>query len=140
MTRKELMDELKLKSGGQLSEILENLQKCDFIRKYATIGKSERDALYQLTDLYSLFYTRFVANNSGKDKSYWSNMRNSGSRTAWSGYAFEQVCFHHIPQIEEGIGDFRRVGKCLFLVLQTVCGCYRCGVARRSDRHADRSC
>lgn len=39
MTRKELMDELKLKSGGQLSEILENLQKCDFIRKYATIGK-----------------------------------------------------------------------------------------------------
>ena len=32
MTRKELMDELKLKSGGQLSEILENLQKCDVIR------------------------------------------------------------------------------------------------------------
>lgn len=44
MTRKELMDELKLKGGGQLSEILENLKKCDFIRKYATIGKSERDA------------------------------------------------------------------------------------------------
>ena len=42
-TRKELMDELKLKGGGQLSEILENLKKCDFIRKYATIGKSERD-------------------------------------------------------------------------------------------------
>lgn len=104
MTRKELMDELKLKSGGQLSEILENLQKCDFIRKYATIGKSERDALYQLTDLYSLFYTRFVANNSGQDKSYWSNMRNSGSRTAWSGYAFEQVCFHHIPQIKKALG------------------------------------
>lgn len=26
MTRKELMDELKLKGGGQLSEILENLK------------------------------------------------------------------------------------------------------------------
>ena len=75
MTRKELMDELKLKGGGQLSEILENLKKCDFIRKYSTIGKSERDALYQLTDLYSLFYTRFVANNSGQDKNFWSNMR-----------------------------------------------------------------
>ena len=58
--------ESKLKGGGQLSEILENLKKCDFIRKYATIGKSERDALYQLTDLYSLFYTRFVANNGGQ--------------------------------------------------------------------------
>lgn len=104
MTRKELMDELKLKGGGQLSEILENLKKCDFIRKYATIGKSERDALYQLTDLYSLFYTRFVANNSGQDKNFWSNMRNSGSRTAWSGYAFEQVCLHHIPQIKKALG------------------------------------
>ena len=104
MTRKELMDELKLKGGGQLSEILENLKKCDFIRKYSTIGKSERDALYQLTDLYSLFYTRFVANNSGQDKNFWSNMRNSGSRTAWSGYAFEQVCLHHIPQIKKALG------------------------------------
>lgn len=93
MTRKELMDELKLKGGGQLSEILENLKKCDFIRKYATIGKSERDALYQLTDLYSLFYTRFVENNSGQDKNFWSNMRNSGSRTAWSGYASNRYAY-----------------------------------------------
>lgn len=66
MTRKELMDELKLKGGGQLSEILENLKKCDFIRKYSTIGKSERDALYQLTDLYSLFYTRLWQTTVGR--------------------------------------------------------------------------
>ena len=133
MTRKELMDELKLKGGGQLSEILENLKKCDFIRKYATIGKSERDALYQLTDLYSLFYTRFVANNSGQDKNFWSNMRNSGSRTAWSGYAFEQVCLHHIPQIKKALGISGDFGECLFLVLPSFCRFYWCRMARRSD-------
>lgn len=104
MSRKELTEALKLKGGGQLSEILDNLLKCDFIRKYAAIGKSERDALYQLTDLFSLYHLRFVANNNGQDEHFWSNMRNDGSHTTWSGYAFEQVCFHHIPQIKKALG------------------------------------
>ena len=47
-----------------------------------------------------------MANNSGQDKNFWSNMRNSGSKTAWSGYAFEQVCLHHIPQIKKALGIF----------------------------------
>lgn len=104
MPRKELMEALKIKGGGQLSEILDNLIKCDFVRRYTAIGKSERDALYQLTDLYSLFYTRFVASSSGQDEHFWSNMRNDGSRNAWSGYAFEQVCLHHISQIKKALG------------------------------------
>lgn len=104
MSRKELIEALKLKGGGQLSEILDNLLKCDFIRKYSAIGKSERDALYQLTDLFSLYHLRFVANSNGQDERFWSNMRNDGSRTAWSGYAFEQICFHHIPQIKKTLG------------------------------------
>lgn len=106
MSRKELIEALKLKGGGQLSEILDNLLKCDFIRKYSAIGKSERDALYQLTDLFSLYHLRFVANSNGQDEHFWSNMRNDGSRTAWSGYAFEQICFHHIPQIKKTLGIF----------------------------------
>ena len=31
-------------------------------------------------------------------------MRNDGSRNAWSGYAFEQVCLHHISQIKKALG------------------------------------
>lgn len=104
LNRKELMDTLKLKSGGQMSEVLDNLLKCDFIRKYSAIGKTERDAMYQLTDLFSLFHLRFIASNNGQDEHFWSNMRNDGSRLAWSGYAFEQVCFHHIPQIKKALG------------------------------------
>lgn len=104
MTRKELTTAMKIKSGGVLTEVLDNLLKCDFIRKYSAIGKTERDALYQLTDLFSLFHLRFVANNNGQDEHFWSNMRNEGSRMAWSGYAFEQVCFHHIGQIKKTLG------------------------------------
>ena len=100
LTRLELMEAMHLPDGGDLSEVLDNLVKCDFIRKYTAIGKTERDALYQLTDLFSLFYLRFVQKNSSQDENFWSNMTNTGEKNSWSGYAFEQVCLHHIWQIK----------------------------------------
>ena len=104
MTRQQIKEELGLGDGGVLTVVLENLVRCDFLRRYAAFGKSERNALYQLTDLFSLFHLRFVADNNGQDAQFWSNMRENPSRVAWRGYAFEQVCLHHIPQIKEAIG------------------------------------
>ena len=104
MTRQQIKEELRLGDGGVLTVVLENLVRCDFLRRYAAFGKSERNALYQLTDLFSLFHLRFVADNNGQDAQFWSNMRENPSRVAWRGYAFEQVCLHHIPQIKEAIG------------------------------------
>ena len=104
MTRDEILSETKISGGGRLSKILDNLCSCDFIRKYAAIGKKEKDCMYQLTDLFSLFYLRFVQKNSSQDESYWSNILNSNKKNAWSGYAFEQVCLHHIWQIKNKLG------------------------------------
>lgn len=104
MTRQELISTMKIKEGGKLSVVLENLLACDFIRRYTSIGKSERDAIYQLTDLFSLFHLCFVDKNSGQDEHFWRNSRGDGSRRAWSGYAFEQVCLHHLPQIKKVLG------------------------------------
>lgn len=104
MTRLQIKEELGMADGGALTVVLENLVRCDFLRRYAAFGKSERNALYQLTDLFSLFHLRFVADNNGQDAQFWSNMRENPSRVAWRGYAFEQVCLHHIPQIKEAIG------------------------------------
>ena len=104
MTRQQIKEELGMADGGALTVVLENLVRCDFLRRYAAFGKSERNALYQLTDLFSLFHLRFVADNNGQDAQFWSNMRENPSRVAWRGYAFEQVCLHHIPQIKEAIG------------------------------------
>lgn len=98
LTLKEIKETMKISDGGSLSEVLENLCKCDFIRKYASYGKKERGMLYQLTDLYSLFYLKFVDGKHGADENYWSNLPES-TRNAWAGYAFEQVCLHHIAQI-----------------------------------------
>lgn len=104
MTRMEIVQSLKLPEGGAISEVLENLCNCDFIRKYSAFGKKERDVLYQLTDLFTLFYLRFVKNSNRRDEHLWSNMIDSAERRTWSGYSFEQVCLHHIPQIKQKLG------------------------------------
>ncbi len=104
MTRAEMMKTLKLPEGGTFSEVLENLCNCDFIRKYSAFGKKERDVLYQLTDLFTLFYLRFVKNSNGRDEHLWSNMIDSPERRTWCGYSFEQLCLHHIQQIKNRLG------------------------------------
>lgn len=104
MTREEILNETKISGGGTLSVILDNLCACDFIRKYSSIGKKEKECMYQLTDLFSLFYLRFVQKNSSQDEHFWSNLPLSGEKSSWSGYAFEQVCLHHIWQIKNKLG------------------------------------
>ena len=102
-TREDISHECKL-TGGELSKILNNLVSCDFIRCYMSPGKKERSRMYQLTDMFSLFYLRFVSKNTGADEHYWTNTGKTSKRNAWSGYAFEQVCLNHIGQIKTKLG------------------------------------
>ena len=103
MTREDISSATGL-SGGMLSKTLENLNKCDFIRVYADPVKKERGRVYQLTDMFTLFHLRFVEHHDGQDPSFWTHLGQSGSKNAWLGYAFEQVCLHHIPQIKHALG------------------------------------
>jgi len=103
MTRKEIVRGLRITDNGKLTEILENLCKCDFLRKYSSFGKNNRELLYQLTDPYTLFYLRFVKGYNGKNGQAWSGMKDQ-KRSNWYGYAFEQVCFQHINQIRFKLG------------------------------------
>lgn len=113
MTRDDIIESLGYDSGGKLTEALDNLCKCDFLRTYKSFGKKSQGQLYQLVDLYSLFYLKFVQRGSGQDEHFWSNMMDVPARTSWEGYAFEQVCLHHIPQIKQKL----RIGG----ILSNVC-------------------
>lgn len=104
LSRQEIIQSLNLQDNGGVTEILDNLCKCDFIRKYSAFGKTERDALFQLTDLFSLFYLKFVKGYHGQDANRWSNMLDTPTQNIWRGYAFEQVCLLHIPQIKKALG------------------------------------
>ncbi len=104
ITRKEIAEQAKASANGSLTKALKNLIDCDFIRKYSSFGKKERDALYQLTDLSILFYKRFVEKYNGKDERHWTNIIDSPARRTWTGIAFEQVCLLHVPQIKQALG------------------------------------
>lgn len=103
MTQQDLKETLKLTSGGALTKVLKDLQLCDFIRAYSSMGKKAKGMLYQLTDLFTLFHLRFVAKHSSQDNQFWSNL-DEHVHDAWAGYAFERVCLHHIPQIKSKLG------------------------------------
>lgn len=103
LTRSEIMSEIKTEESGMITEVMDNLEKSDFIRRYKAFGKKQRDILYQLTDMYTLFYLRFVKDYKGMNENAWSTM-SDGKRNVWSGYAFEQVCLLHVNQIKKALG------------------------------------
>ena len=103
MTRQEIVDKLGDYDSGKLSEKLENLRQCDFLSTYSAFGKKERDVMYQLSDLYVLFYLRFIKNYHGLNQRAWTEMKDQHKST-WYGYAYEQVAFHHVNQIKWALG------------------------------------
>ena len=104
LNREEIIKEGKLESNGKLSEILEDLENCGFIRKYNMIGMKSKGALYQLTDCYTLFYFRFVHDNPANDEHFWSKSIGTGEYNNWCGLAFERVCLLHSRQIKAKLG------------------------------------
>ena len=103
LTREELVNLTKLKTGGTLTNILNDLELSDFIKVYLPFGKQKRSSLYQLTDAYSLFYYNFI-NAQKTDKGFWLQTIDNPKMRAWSGYAFEMVCMQHSEQIKNALG------------------------------------
>ena len=104
MSRQEMLGSLKIEDSGIFTEVLDNLCRCDFLRQYNAFGKKERGQMFQLIDLFSLFYLQFVEKSDGQDAHFWSNMLDNPKRRIWEGYAFEQVCLHHVQQIKRRLG------------------------------------
>ena len=104
LSREEIIKEGKLESNGKLSEILEDLENCGFIRKYNMIGMKSKGALYQLIDCYTLFYFRFIHNNNSNDEHFWSKSIGTGEYNSWCGLAFERLCLLHSRQIKTKLG------------------------------------
>jgi hypothetical protein len=101
LTRTEIIATAKLSNAGSTSRILRELEESGFIRKYLSYGKKEKSALYQLSDFYSLFYIKFIRENYRLNENCWINGLDTSEQRAWSGYAFEQVCLAHLPQIKD---------------------------------------
>lgn len=104
LTREELLKGANLSNGGGATRILKELEESDFIRKSRAYGRKGRDSLYQLCDFYSLFYLRFIKSKTIADDYNWLDNIDDPRQRTWAGYAFEQVCLAHIPQIKKALG------------------------------------
>ena len=104
MSRKEIIDATQIADSGTLTRMLKELEWCGFIRKYNNIGKTSREAIFQLIDNYTLFYFQFIQKNHLMDEHFWTTSQNSPIYHAWSGLAFERVCLQHVPAIKNALG------------------------------------
>jgi len=100
LTREEVLKGSRLSDGGGFTRVLRELEQSGFIRRYEGYGKKRRDALYQLTDPFTLFHLRFIRDSGTTNAQYWSAYTDNGGHRAWTGYAFEQVALAHIEQIK----------------------------------------
>jgi hypothetical protein len=103
LTREEIIAGTQLQGGG-LTAVLEELEQCNFIRSCNAYEKKTKGRLYQLIDFYSLFYINFIKNAKQTGNHYWTNLIDNAKHRAWSGYAFEQLCMQHTPQICRKLG------------------------------------
>ena len=104
MLREEIMSATGFCAGGKLSTALSELEECGLVRKYVAFGKKSRDALYQLTDNFTLFHLKFASARNRMEAHHWTESLNTPEQNAWSGLAFERVCLQHVDQIRKALG------------------------------------
>ena len=85
MTRDEILKKLKLASGKNISERLEDLVLCDFVSRQSNGGKVN-SGIYRLVDFYTLFYLTFC-NSEITDRAYWRH-RIHGTGLPLKGFAY----------------------------------------------------
>lgn len=100
LTRTEIVTATKLTSGGYLSGILHELEESGFIASYLPLNKKTKDAVFRLTDEYSLFYLKFIEKRRSAGSGTWALLSSKSTWQAWSGYAFETLCLKHVNKIK----------------------------------------
>ena len=102
--RNEISKTLGISEGEKLSNSLSALIASDFIIKYVPFGMKKNEVCYKLVDPFCLFYLHFVENSTSLSKDFWKQNISAQSIITWRGFAFENVCFNHIPQIKKALG------------------------------------
>lgn len=103
LTREEIIKHTGLTSGGGISKVLSELEESGFITSFQKFGLKTAGTSYSITDFYTLFYFRFIQKEGKYQPNVWLNKVDNPAFRAWTGYAFEQLCFAHIPQIKRAL-------------------------------------
>jgi uncharacterized protein len=102
LSRSEIIKLTKRKSGGGLTNTLQELVSCGFVMEIYPINKTKEDVLYRLMDEYSIFYFKFIEGSKGNMR--WADMAHSSTYKTWCGYAFENICLRHSESLKKALG------------------------------------
>ena len=100
-TRAEIAKALGIADNGHLSEMMDDLEHCDFVRRYNN-GSLKKNGIYQLLDFFSLFHYKFGIHRI-TDEHFWRNSLGTPEQNNWYGLTFERVCLWHVRQIIKGL-------------------------------------
>ena len=103
-TRKEIAEKTGLPYGGGLTKTLKALAESDFIQKYIYYGLPSKEERYRLIDFYSLYALTVLEKQVAPDADVWRTPFDGRTMSAWYAFAFETLCWNHIPQIKQALG------------------------------------
>lgn len=104
LTRNEIIEITSFKNGGNLTEVLNDLDQSGFIEIYGSFEKRTKGRLYRLTDAYSLFYLTFMEKIAPNANIDFNELSDLPTWNSWSGYTFDNVCLSHVEQIKNALG------------------------------------
>lgn len=109
LAKDEILNNVKLASGGSSSRLIEELVDAGFLIFVPSFNKKKSGGIYRLIDEYSLFYLTWIAENSkigleSVDSEFWIKKQSTSKWNAWSGCAFESLCLKHIQKIKKALG------------------------------------
>lgn len=104
--QEELLKDLgKTLQGKAGLKRLKALQDSNFIISFKPHFHKKRGIYYKVIDEYTLFYLDWIEPikstllSKSLMRGYWEKQQHSAAWHSWSGYAFEAVCYKHLPQI-----------------------------------------
>jgi len=104
MTRAEIIEACGFTTGGWTTELFDELEQSGFITQYIPFDRTVRDAIYKISDEYSLFYLKFIEGARATGAGTWLRLSQTQSYTSWAGFAFEAVCQKHVDAIKQALG------------------------------------
>lgn len=104
MDREMIVRNVPMADGGRLSSYLEELRQCGFVRSFRSFTGKSRDAVFVLSDAFSLFHFKFLASNVRREPGFWTRTLDTAAHDSWMGGAFERICLSHDRQIKTALG------------------------------------
>ncbi len=98
--RNDFLKEKDVKGGRQLTEALEELEQCGFIRRYRNQKTQKSNLFYQIVDPFVRFAITFLIQEKTDS---WMKYIGKPSYFAWVGNSFELLCLNHIKEIKEAL-------------------------------------